>query len=238
MRKQMKKKLYTLYTVEGTFDDISNDKEHKLVSYSSGKAECIRYHKNIIDWVIEIVTNKFKNGFGIKVVTEDGNHKVNIHRYDLECNTYTCNNESEEYVIRRMNNMISFYLDADPYYYEIDDDVLIMREEFTGHIYYRSPYESCDNCGTCDGARCDYCKEKYTVENLRTNKVYYNGFDKEKAKRIKIDTEKDYSQIAMDIVLNYDIDLNLLPDKIDEKVNYKSLLNLINIYKIPYVNIY
>lgn len=33
------------------------------------------------------------------------------------------------------------------------------RVEYTGHCYYKSPYESCDSCGNCDGARCDVCKE-------------------------------------------------------------------------------
>lgn len=30
---------------------------------------------------------------------------------------------------------------------------------YTGHMYYNSPFESDDNCGTCDGARCDTCKK-------------------------------------------------------------------------------
>lgn len=34
-------------------------------------------------------------------------------------------------------------------------------EEFrySGHMYYNSPFETCDSCGNCDGARCDYCRE-------------------------------------------------------------------------------
>lgn len=30
-------------------------------------------------------------------------------------------------------------------------------EHLTGHIHYRSPFEMDDDCGTCDGAKCDYC---------------------------------------------------------------------------------
>lgn len=30
---------------------------------------------------------------------------------------------------------------------------------YSGHRYFRSPFESDDNCGTCDGARCDYCRK-------------------------------------------------------------------------------
>lgn len=33
------------------------------------------------------------------------------------------------------------------------------QKHYTGHIYYRSPYECDDNCGTCDGAKCEYCRE-------------------------------------------------------------------------------
>lgn len=37
-----------------------------------------------------------------------------------------------------------------------------MRPEtvhYSGHTYYRSPFECDDSCGTCDGARCDYCRK-------------------------------------------------------------------------------
>ena len=30
---------------------------------------------------------------------------------------------------------------------------------YTGHIYYNSPHECDDNCGTCDGGACDYCRK-------------------------------------------------------------------------------
>lgn len=31
--------------------------------------------------------------------------------------------------------------------------------KLTGHMYFNSPFETCDSCGNCDGARCDYCRE-------------------------------------------------------------------------------
>lgn len=40
---------------------------------------------------------------------------------------------------------------------------LYISKRLTGHIYYRSPYESCDSCGTCDGGRCDICHERFEV---------------------------------------------------------------------------
>lgn len=40
----------------------------------------------------------------------------------------------------------------------------IVSRYYSGHIYRNSPYESDDNCGTCDGARCDTCRERWRVE--------------------------------------------------------------------------
>lgn len=55
-----------------------------------------------------------------------------------------------------------------------------MRPEtvhYSGHIHYRSPYESDDNCGTCDGARCDYCRkivDKSELEFSICTDILYN----------------------------------------------------------------
>ena len=40
---------------------------------------------------------------------------------------------------------------------------------YSAHIYRNSPYESDDNCGTCDGASCDVCCEMWRVEGWNTN---------------------------------------------------------------------
>ena len=34
----------------------------------------------------------------------------------------------------------------------------------TGHTHYMSPYECYDSCGTCDGARCETCRERWVAE--------------------------------------------------------------------------
>ena len=49
-----------------------------------------------------------------------------------------------------------------------------VTEVFTGHMHYGSPYESYDNCGTCDGANCNSCRTLYEVQGLDQNdeKVY------------------------------------------------------------------
>ena len=235
MRKQMIKKLYTLYTVVGDYNEISNNPEHKLVSYSCGKADCVKYHDTFTGWVAEISNNKFKIGFGLKAKTEDRKHNVDIHRYDLECSTWVCNNKPEDYVIKNMAKIIDFYLNANPYYYEIKEDMVSLHIELTGHQYYNSPYESCDNCKTCDGARCDYCNTKYIVEDLANDIEYYSGYYKEKAEAILNENKENYSDIISDILLNYKVDMDWFEKEIAGSSDYKSLLKLINKYEIPYV---
>lgn len=236
MTKKMIKKLYTLYTVEGKYDEIRNNPEYNFVSYSGGKAECIKYHDSVGDWINEIVFSRFKNGFGIKILTEDGEHKVDIHRYNLECNTWTCNNKPEDYVIKTMNNIITYYFDDDLYYYEIESDGIYMRSELTGHMYYKSPYESCDSCGTCDGIKCDTCRTKYIVEDLYKNKEYYTGFDKNEAEHIRDEHKENYSDIIADILVHYTIDTEWFEKEINGASDYKALLKILSKYKIPYFN--
>lgn len=238
MQKQMIKKLYTYYTVEGELKEIRNDPKHNLKSYSSGKAVCIKYHDTFADWLYEIISNELKNGFGIKSLTEDGKDSINNHRYDLECNTWTCNNKELDFVTEIMADIITYYFDDDnSYYYEIMPDGIHMYAELTGHQYYRSPYESSDNCGTCDGARCDTCNTKYIVEDFYLNKIYYNGFNKDKAESAVKEYSKDYSDIITDIFKYYAVDTEWFEREIGEFRDMKSLFRLINKYNIPYITI-
>lgn len=65
---------------------------------------------------------------------------------------------------------------------------LIGQLNRTGHQYYGTymeAYESTDNCGTCDGARCDNCKDiyevyDYDIEDTKKQRIY-KGTNKEKA---------------------------------------------------------
>ena len=45
-------------------------------------------------------------------------------------------------------------------------DIMMERKTYTGHQYYNSPYESSDSCKTCDGARCETCKEIIIPEDI------------------------------------------------------------------------
>lgn len=233
MTKRMIKKLYTLYTVKAKYDDIKKDKNHKLVLYSSGIAECIKYHDSIVDWLNEIVFSNFKNGFGVKSLTEDGKNMVEIHRYDLECNTYYCNINSKDCIIRSLGEVINYYFNATSHYYEIKEDHIWIDKELTGHMYYGSPYESCDECGNCNGAKCDFCHEKFTVIDLYTDHIYYIGFDKDKAERIFNENKRKYKDILDHILYNYDI--SIAYDKETNDADYKSVLKILNENKIPYV---
>lgn len=67
-------------------------------------------------------------------------------------------------------------------------------KEYTGHIYYRSPYESDDNCGTCNGAKCDYCKTRF---RSTINDISYDTVEKaekfENAFKLLINDKDDYA---------------------------------------------
>lgn len=234
MTKQMIKKLYTFYTVKGKYDEIKNNPAHDISSYSAGEAECIKYHNTLVGWINEITGNRFKNGFGVKALTEDGENGVEIHRYNLECNTWTCNNKPENDVVKIMGNIIDFYCNTDPYYYEIEDDGIYIYTELTGHIYYKSIYESCDSCGICNGVRCDTCRRKYIVRDLYLDKEYYDGYDKNEAERIRDEKKKNYSDIIADVLVSYSVDMEWFNKEIGRSSDYKSLLKILSKYKIPY----
>ena len=54
-----------------------------------------------------------------------------------------------------------------------EDNSLIVSIVKTGHIYYNTSmeaYECVDNCGTCDGAKCDFCRTK--IEYCSTDDSY------------------------------------------------------------------
>jgi hypothetical protein len=51
----------------------------------------------------------------------------------------------------------------------------MITKHFSGHTYFNSPYETDDDCGTCSGARCDTCKEIWTVSN--SDEKFFNMKD-------------------------------------------------------------
>lgn len=236
MKKQIIKKLFTFYTIEDTLDNVKNNPSHILSSYSCGKAECIQYHDTLTGWLEEIMyilTCEHKNGFGIRLLDENGD-RVNNSPHTLTFTTYECNTKTEDEIIKRMTDILTYYFNTNSYY-EFEDDGVFITTEYTGHQYYRSPYESCDNCGTCDGARCDYCRKKYIVKDLRTDTEYYNGTDEEKANLVYKEHQKDYSEIINQILEDYDVDKEWYQKEINRDTNIKALFKIINRYSILYV---
>lgn len=230
MRKQMIKKLYTYYTVEADLDEIKNNPDYILVSYSGRKATCIRYHKTVSGWLEEITAGDFKNGFGLALYTEDCKCRLsNYSQYSYECNNYTCSTSDKELIVQKLANILEYYFNSTNCYYEIEYDDIYMHTELTGHMYYRSPYESCDDCGNCDGARCESCRTKYIVEGIESDSLYYTGYDKDKAKQIRDENQKDYSDIVADLCSTYDVSAD---DNV--KNNYEYVINLFNGACIPY----
>lgn len=49
---------------------------------------------------------------------------------------------------------------------------------FTGHDLVDSEYSCADDCGSCSGARCEYCREVFVIEHEDgTDECYYDEED-------------------------------------------------------------
>ncbi len=68
---------------------------------------------------------------------------------------------------------------------------VIITPALTGHTHYRSPYECYDNCGTCDGARCDSCRTMYEVTDFASDNRYKIVSTLEEAKKLKEEWESE-----------------------------------------------
>lgn len=67
------------------------------------------------------------------------------------------------------------------------NDMIIGYKEKTHHLYLRyhlDDIESTDDCGTCDGACCEGCVDRYVVEDMNKDKPLYVGYDREEAIKI------------------------------------------------------
>lgn len=232
MKKKIIKKLYTCYIVEDSYDNVKKA-GHKLISYSCGKAECMKYHDDIISWLAELGKEDFKIGFGIKILSEDGENEIDHYKYGLTYNTWACANYPVMDAIRIINEIMTYFLYGDMHYYEIIDDGIYTRTEFTGHMYRNSPYETCDSCGNCDGARCETCRKRYTVINTNTDEVFYSGYDVKEAEKIRSKHKLNYTEIMEDIFLCYPVTQEFKKE-LDGHTDAKALYKLMNQYKVPH----
>lgn len=233
MPNKIVKKLYTLYEVEGTLEGIKRYNKDKFVSYCGGIGVLKKYYDSFNDWIEVIAKTNLSTGFGLEAKTADG-EEVNIHRYDLECNMYCAKNYPIEKRSSILANILTYYFE-EQIYYTIKEDYIWMNHSYTGHQYYRSPYESDDNCGTCDGARCDYCTKMYRVYNQMTDEIYYYGRSESKAKSILAEKSKKYPALINDFFNHFDIDKQWVEENIGQDVTYTSVMKIVNQYKIPYI---
>lgn len=240
MRKKIQKKLFVYYQVDGELEEIKkDDANHIISSYSSGTATCIEYIGSVRTWV-ELVAGdgQYNTGFGIAFFTEDGKNRVTGNKYlCIDCSPWQCKNRPAIEIIQSMTKCLTAYFDKSfEYYYEFKLDNIYLGKEYTGHMHYRSPYESCDDCGNCNGARCDYCKTKYVVEDFGndTDNILYNGFSKDDAERVYNNHIFKYQDIMYDIISTYDIDKEWYAKEIGASNDSKALFKLLNKYEIPY----
>ena len=234
MRKEMTKKLYTLYKVEGTRRDILDRPD--FVSYHDGYTTCVKYHDSIDSWVNEITSNDYKIPFGVESKSEDGKNIV-IHAINYRCNFGMCESYNKDDLHTIMINALIYYLNTNKYYYEIEQDDAYIHTALTGHTHYELPYdpEPCNICDNCDKIKCDICKVEYTVADRDLSNLYFSGYDKKDAERVLAENQKDYSDIISDILSNYDINMEWLDDIIGEDTNRPALMKLLRTYKIPCV---
>lgn len=59
-------------------------------------------------------------------------------------------------------------------------DTIMISKMKTGHTYYNSAFETSDTCATCNGARCDSCKDVWELTTVLDTKIFYS-FEEAKA---------------------------------------------------------
>ena len=204
---KMIKKLYTTFIVEAKYDEIKKNPELILMIYSGSKGECIKYHDTLEEFIECAISNIYNHtgGFGLKLFSKDG-MLLDTNYYSLQFNKYQVDHYPLSKTIKNLYSIIDAYENTVDEYWEIPRDNIHMYSELTGHIYYRSPIESCDSCGTCNGACCGSCRKVYVVEDFGNDKIIYRGKDEEEAKKVFNDNSYDYSDIISSILKYYNLD--------------------------------
>lgn len=59
-----------------------------------------------------------------------------------------------------------------------------LTKHLSGHMHFCSPYETDNDCGNCDGVKCDCCHDVYKVEDYANDELYYLGNSYEEAIKI------------------------------------------------------
>lgn len=237
LAKRTKKKLFTSYEKKCSFDEF-NKKENikpneRYVSFSAGKITVRTYYDLFTDWLKIVAESKLGIPFGIDIFDENG--------YSIQCdgiNAYTLANSTEIAINYAFSQIITKYFNSHyDYYYEIEMEDAYLSEELTGHIYYRSPFESCDSCGTCDGARCQTCRQKYVVRSSKSDTIFYEGYNESEAKEELESLKNNYSDIIGDIIGHYELDMDWLEKEIHGGNALKDVLKILEAANVLYVTI-
>lgn len=237
LAKRTKKKLFTSYEKKCSFDEF-NKKENikpneRYISFSAGKVVVNVYYDSFNEWVKNIAISEFKIPFGLVILDENG--------YRLQCDDIakrTLSKLPKADIYYTFANIIEKYFNSHyDYYYEIKMEDAYLYEELTGHIYYSSPFESCDSCGTCDGARCQTCRKKYIVISSKSNIIFYEGYNESEAREELESLRNNYSDIIDDIIVHYKLDMDWLEKEIHGGNTLKDVLKILEAADALYVTI-
>lgn len=203
LAKRTKKRLFVSYVKKISYDEFNDKKmlepNERYSCFTVTGSTVLKYYDSFTEWVKCISESDFTIGFGMEVLDERSYALMT-----LECTEYAVKKSEKSDIELKFSSVVKDYFNDDlDYYYELKTDNVYLMTELTGHIYYRSPYESCDSCGTCNGARCDNCREKYTVTNFASDEVYYSGYNKAEAEEELDSRQEHYSDIIGDIISHY-----------------------------------
>lgn len=102
--------------------------------------------------------------------------------------------EIDESIMADVHNKMKAVSKSTVKFCSFADNKVAVTLEYTGHTYYGSPYETCDSCGTCDGAKCGTCLTKVIVEDedLPVSNSVLGG-------RVIVRKVKDITEICEDL---------------------------------------
>lgn len=239
LAKRTKKKLFVSYIRKISYDEFNDKKmlepNERYSCFSITGSTVLKYCDSFTEWVKCISESDFTMGFGMEVLDE--------RSYTLttsKCTNYEVENSEKSDIEYEFASIIKDYFDDNlDYYYELKLDNVYLITEFTGHTYYRSPYESCDSCGTCDGARCDTCREKYTVTNFTSDEVYYSGYNKAEAEEELDSRQEHYSDIIGDIISRYGsrLDMDWFEKSIGDNDTLSNVIKILEAANVLYATI-
>lgn len=201
LEKKAIKKLYVLSEekVENYEEACKREEGNKVLASYSNKLATYRITKDsFAEWCTCIIQNNFNIMFGVGLYAENG---ANLNGMPNGLTSKLSKDPLESF------EKISALYFSDIIYYEIEDDSILLYSELSGHLYKNSPYESCDDCGNCDGGRCEFCKRRYFVKDLNTHKLYYTGYDKKAAEAAYKHNSKTYKDIFNDIIIYHKPDM-------------------------------